>query len=242
LTVHPSRRAFSLVELLIVIAVLAVAASLVIAHVGGAREEAETTVTRAVLHAMREAVLGTPEAPGYLDDMRGVPGFDRAAMRVHDVLDPSAYPAYAVYDPDAGRGWRGPYLRGGPPVQGANGSDGNHFPDADERRWRRDRTFAERGFYRPDGESDYARRGDRAVGDAWGNPIVLQVPPAEAFAAGADGEQRFRFARLVSAGPNGVLETPLADRMAGRRADGACPDRGDDLVLFLNRTDRYEDE
>lgn len=70
------------------------------------------------------------------------------------------------------------------------------------------KTAAERGF-----TSHYAAAGDPTVLDAWGNPVVLL--------ASANGSA----ARLVSAGPNGVLETS---------PDAAGADRSDDLILTLS--------
>ena len=49
---------------------------------------------------------------------------------------------------------------------------------------------------------------------------------------------RWRYARLVSAGPDGILSTPR-DLCAGRERDSLAA-RGDDLVLFLNRADEAE--
>jgi hypothetical protein len=105
--------------------------------------------------------------------------------------------------------------------------------------------------------SVYGFAGEPAVGDPWGNPYVLQVPPPEAFGPGAVSPRlRFRYARLVSAGPDGLLSTPCFapdgtagwtpaarrhSRLAGRDADGV-PARGDDLVLFLERADLYEED
>lgn len=151
-------------------------------------------------------------------------------------------------------GWQGPYLKGG----------GVRFPGAEERRFPGDATFSERGFHTTqistngsrtysfyaraenrDGERDWAKL------DPWGNPYVVQVPGGQAFPARmrpASGtaddefaERRWQWARLVSAGPDGVLETPREELCAGLDPDGAARRRGDDLVLFLNREDVWEE-
>jgi prepilin-type N-terminal cleavage/methylation domain-containing protein len=232
---------FTLVEIVMVVAILATLATLVMFSVAGVRENAETTVATASLHSLRGAICGTPEAPGYLSDMKHAPGFRSVELRIHDLLCPSSYPAFATYDPQAARGWRGPYVQDAQPVRNTNAERPGLFPAADERRWPGDRTFLERGFFRDGSSSCYGLTGDHAVADPWGNPVVLQVPPTEAFALSSSDAKRFRYARLVSAGPDGILQTPR-DRTGGTQPDGTHPARGDDLVLFLNRTDMYESE
>lgn len=164
------------------------------------------------------------------------------------------YADFAVFtnrDEIAERGWRGPYLRTYRAIENTDSSRTDLFPNPDDRRDSRDRTFQERGFFES-GQTYYGIPGEPAIGDPWGNPYVLQVPPASAFARPSETSEldRFRYARIVSAGPNGVLETPCYkikkqedkrdNRLAGRTASGT-EKRGDDLVLFLLRADIYED-
>ena len=115
------------------------------------------------------------------------------------------------------------------------------FPAAEDRRHAGDPTFLQRKFYEDATRSFYGATGDVAVADVWGNPIVLQIPPPEAFTVPGDETIRFHYARVVSAGPDGELETPR-DRLAGMASDGSTARRGDDLVLFLNRADIHESE
>jgi len=232
---------FTLVELVIVLAILVVVASLAIWRITGVQEQAENTVAAATLRSVRDAWLGTDRIPGYLSDMKHVPGFRIVAIRTHDLLSPSSYPAFAVFDPLTARGWRGPYVRDARGVSNTNPARNGAFPAADERRWEDDQTFLERGFYADAASSEYGLAGDRVVADPWGNPVVLQLPAADAFALSAGEAKRFRFARLVSAGPDGMLQSPR-DRLAGMQPDGTSPLRGDDLILFLNRADIYETE
>jgi hypothetical protein len=163
-------------------------------------------------------------------------------LRIHDLLvaPTNNYPAFAAFDPQTSRGWRGPYLQSVQSVRNTNAARNGLFPAAGERRWEGDKTFQERGFHYDSSSSFYGIVGDLVVADPWGNPVVLQVPPPEVFVSSSDAK-RFRYARLVSAGPDGVLDTPR-DRLAGMLADGTCQARGDDLVLFLNRADIYETE
>lgn len=184
-------------------------------------------------------------------------------------------PSFALkYDSDARRGWRGPYVSGGqfvetvrsksavppPPPIGGNPEHPlppgitrlERFPGPRDRRFEKDQTFFERGFYWANedssGTSDYGLVGEYALADPWGNPYLLQVPEKAAFPSGGWPTQevdrkfalrRWQYARLVSAGPDGVLDTPR-DLCAGREKESLAK-RGDDLVLFLFRTDVFED-
>lgn len=107
-----------------------------------------------------------------------------------------------LFDRFTARGWRGPYM------QGATGTY---------------RIDASRGFLPAYGADD-----DPALNDAWGRSIIIQVPTA---AADPDPKQRNQFARIVSAGADGILQTP-ADRLYP-----SLVDRGDDRLLFLLRSD-----
>jgi prepilin-type N-terminal cleavage/methylation domain-containing protein len=221
---------FTLVELVLVVVIIAALASMVVLLVGDSRKDAEMTVAQADLRVVSDAVFGSGVGVGYLQDMKHVPGFRSVNLRVHDLFSPSSYSAFATFDPVANRGWRGPYLR-----------SGGIFPASGDRRFAGDTTFLERNFYPATGPSRYAEIGDSCVKDPWGNPVVIQVPAPLAFTGAVDDAKRFRYVRLVSAGPDGELSTPL-DRLAGRLVDSTAAARGDDLVLFPNRSDAYETE
>lgn len=158
------------------------------------------------------------------------------------------------------------------------------FPAPTDRRYQGDATFEERGFFpkqyerqdMPDedgGEEDgepedpeglvvhlaerttaYGVAGELALADPWGNPYILQIPPGRVFER-PTSKRRMYFARLVSAGPNGIVETPCFPikeeqnaeekcfcRLGGRLESGAVAARGDDIVLFLTRADIYEED
>ncbi len=236
------RRGLTLLELAVVVAILAVLVSLLVMNIGGVRENAEKTAVRATLNTAREAFMGSAAGPGLVADLKHIPGFLAVNLTLQDLLMQGAHPGY---DAVAQRGWRGPYLANVQPVRNTNANRNGQFPDATERRYEGDATFQERGFYGPAGEVWYGTVNDPAAADPWGNPIVLQIPPASAFSTPTDAK-RFRYARLVSAGPDGVLDTAVLDpslqRLAGLRDDGTSEKRGDDVVIFLNRTDVYEDE
>lgn len=225
-------------EMLVVIVILSALAAMVVSQVDSSRENAELTVARADLQATSEAIFGSAAGKGYLQDLKHVPGFRSVNFRIHDLFSPSLYPAY---DPVADRGWRGPYLRKSSSVANTDPSRIGLFPASGDRRFAGDQTFLERNFYTTPTVSDYGLVGDFTVADPWGNPVVIQVPPSIAFSSATDDAKRFRYVRLVSAGPDGVLDTP-PDLLAGKLANGTAAARGDDLVLFSNRPDVYETE
>ena len=201
--------------------------------------------------------------------MRGmrVDNLSGSAALAHGCAKPSAFTSW---DEERGRGWRGPYVRTGSSAVTAI------FPAEDGMRFDDDSTYGARGFY-PDvsdielpddiasglgGCSAYGFPGEPAVMDPWGNPYVLQIPPLQAFrgATNASDEVRFTYARVVSAGPNGILETPCYSENATNRLGTTWSERtrrmsrqaglvgsdrsarGDDLVLFLSRGDVDEGE
>jgi prepilin-type N-terminal cleavage/methylation domain-containing protein len=229
---------FSLIEVLVVIVILAAVAALVVPKVDHIRDDAELTAARVTMQTLREAFTDSAAGPGHIADMKHTPTFNAVTLRPHLLLVQAAQPAF---DPIAQRGWRGPYLRNAQGVANTNTARNGTFPAATERRFVGDATFLERGFFSDGSNSPYGITGELTAADPWGNPIVVQVPPASAFDA-ADIAERFRYARLVSAGPDGVLSTPLDHRLAGMLADHTVVARGDDLVVFLNRADTYEIE
>lgn len=235
---------FTLMELLVVIVIVAALAALVVTNVGRTTDDAELVASRATMQTVAEAFTGSAAGPGYFGDMKYVPGFrgtearniDGSArvVRVHDLLvrgkELVPQSLQPEFDPVSQRGWRGPYLQN--VVAARNTKVAGRFPAPDDVRFEGDKSFQDRFFFDPaknqNFESGYVVGtdvlGDLVVGDAWGNPIILQVPTIS-----TDLAECFRFARLVSAGPDGELDTLLDNATAAVRDD--------DLVQFLNRAD-----
>ena len=213
-----NRRGLTLLELVVVIAILAIVAGFVVPLAGNLIASGKTTATNANLALIRNAIMGTSDKPGFYNDTGQLPS------TIKDLFInpfPSGNPL-STFNRDTNLGWRGPYLipSGGtyPATfpQYASGSGG--YPG-----------------------TGYGSTGDPAIFDAWGNPIVLQIPnqtasyasPPFSSALAAD----LQFARLVSAGPNGTIDTPQNAVDSLGNPYPSADARGDDIVLFLQHSD-----
>lgn len=114
----PRSRAFTLIELILVVAVLATIAGGVLATMGGVEERASSEVTTHELGQLRDALLA------FRRDLGSFPNQGAFALPAPDEEDlrqllarswplaPTAPPdPLATWNPDLRRGWRGPYLR-----------------------------------------------------------------------------------------------------------------------------------
>lgn len=273
-------RGFTLIELAIVLAVVALVAALAAAKHGSFLRDARIALAQREMEGIREAMgsfLGDMErlpgfSPAYLRmaNLLAATNLYTLGGRRADIesstwsgIHRAPAAAFVSWDEELGRGWRGPYLLS----EGA-AAPADVFPAPDARRDADDATFAERGFFPLTTQlslpADYLPNrpwgfpGEPALLDSWDDPYVLQIPPAQAFVNPSGGladvgeTERFRYARIVSAGPDGILSTPCyysntnasgsAWGAAQRRASifaGRPEDRGDDLVLFLFREDAY---
>lgn len=265
---------FSLIEVCIVVAILALVATIAVRRFADVRDNARRTVAMHDMRTIRDSITGDDGLGGFLADMERVPGFSPAWLRIANLLSATNLYAYAgtretdaaflTWDSGANRGWRGPYVR-----IDRGGVCGPFFPKPGDRRDGNSPTFAECGFFpflaNLSMPADYVRDnaaygfpGEPALFDPWGSPYILQIPPPQAFAhaggilADVSGEERFRYARIVSAGPDGRISTPCfaantnssgsAWGPAARRNSifaGDVASRGDDIVLFISRSDIY---
>jgi prepilin-type N-terminal cleavage/methylation domain-containing protein len=197
------RRGVTLVELVVVLVILATIAGLALTVVAPASVDARETATRVTLTNVRSAIDGP-----YRLNLGRVP--DRLA----DLLrKPPGEPAY---DAASQTGWNGPYVRV-PLARYTAGPSG--APGRED-------------FVDPSFTVDYGATGDPAIHDAYGRPIVLQVPDVDGDGVYSADERRH--VRVVSAGPDRVIDTPtnlLFPTLA------QC---NDDLVLFVTVADQRE--
>ena len=281
-----SKMGFTLIELGIVVLILAILSSLVVRRFSGIMHSSRVAVAEVDMATIRTAFLGSDTVPGYIDDMSSVPGFSPGYLRIANLLMATnvyVYDGHSIdYLPKKGgfaskeafigwsvlssRGWRGPYI-------GMNSARSQSilFPHPSDAAATGEASFSKRGFFPklhalslPDDYCNgnvYGYPGEPAILDPWGNPYVLQIPPAQAFSDNfgvlkdVSDDERFRYARIVSAGPDGFLSTPCfypntnslgscwtKDERIRSRTAGTPFDRGDDLVLFLNRADLPEED
>jgi len=196
-----NRFGFTLLELVVVMAILVVLAGLVVLHIGTFQDEASDQATNTTLGSVRDAVLGTSAGQGYQQDMRNFTPAQPISWLPSTLASLYTAPAGAsVYDPVNHLGWRGPYL---------NGDAGSY------------KVNVANGF-----TTDYGASGDPAPVDAWNHPIVIQIPASDP-----------TYARLVSAGQDGVIQTPLNYLDSDGKPYPPKSMRGDDIVLFLFRPD-----
>lgn len=244
---------FTMLELIMVIAVLAIVSVLAIQRYSGILSDAKKTVAKSDLVTIRDAILT------YLNDMETIPYFSAvnpfANLDVHEQLNLSIHnlfvrtnPPVSVarqeldnlqrartnqYDVATGRGWRGPYLQATKTVTLIHAS--NQTGQV------RDRSGSFLVAYLPDEMTTFE--------DPWGTPYLIQIPAPteENFEDAPNGlnydfaAARWKYARLVSAGPNKGFDTPRDLTAGWGVATNTGPtERGDDIVLFLYRADGYE--
>lgn len=257
---------FTLIELMCVIALVAAVAVLAVMRLGRFGQDARRIAAQHDMDAIRNAFIA--QDGGYISDMEGIPGFTLGTLRISNLLvstnlwsdggtrldEGSKYKVFTSWSEEASRGWRGPYVKGDvrpfPPFEDMPG----FYPDIS-------------GLALPAVFKDlrrasiYGFTGEPTLFDPWGRPYVLQIPPPQAFTnvTTVTPRERFTYARIVSAGPDGTISTPCfvpnytnetatswnassrsLVREAGRDEYGTGG-RGDDLVLFIYRNDIHEE-
>lgn len=154
--------------------------------------------------AIRSAILGSPGAPGFRDDVGQIPGkleelFNMPATTI-------AGKQVKAFDIHTSIGWHGPYL------MNATGIYKSNIPD---------------GFINTYGTDDGKTP---SVFDGWRLPIILQIPTT----AGLSLDEQVAYARLVSAGPNGIIN--LQSEIKDPDIININPSIvGDDVILYLFR-------
>ena len=212
------RNGLTLVELVVVLTILVALGGLVVPMIGRLTDEARDGATHESLLRLRELLVNR-----YLLDMGQLPrpplSTPSQPRLVYLYVDPHQGTPAAGWDPVIKIGWRGPYLTGGGRFPAQNESGPWGLP------------AALRGF-----DERFGLPADYAPLDAWGNPIVLQEPDE-------NGDGNFfndagtRFARLVSAGPNGMIDTPLDANHLTPEQLAASPT--DDLIVYLFIADEF---
>lgn len=196
---------FTLAEIVIVLVVLVGLASIITPLVSQSIDNSRARSTALSLLNVREAIMGSNGQPGYWHHLGEYPRPGSNDVGRHD--NPQLHFLFVQpdpsddYSPATGLGWNGPYLQA---------ATGTYALDATA-------NFDDR----------YGEEDDRAMLDAWGNPIVLQL-----WEDGADDEEEQAFARLISAGPNGKLDTDALDQESTD-----MPTTNDDLVIYLQHSD-----
>jgi prepilin-type N-terminal cleavage/methylation domain-containing protein len=193
-------RGFTLLEMVVVVAILVVVAGLSIASIGYLTADSQFKSTRASLSVIREAIMGGPARAGFYADLGGIP------LTLRELFVQGTHPAW---NPATKHGWNGPYLAF---------STGEFLADDPIP------TDDDGGLPTEYGDDD-----DPALLDAWDRPIVLQIPDF-----GSTSADHLRHARLVSAGPDGLIQTPPIGPSAQFPDHALC---GDDGVLYLQVPD-----
>jgi hypothetical protein len=225
---YRNRLGLTLVELVVVLAVLVAVAGLVIPRLTSVTEESKRQATLVTMGRLRDVLMGTPGMPGYFQDMELSPigGFYPTGSSFNqDVYLEDLYwnPAAiggtsapnnlytSTFDPTIKLGWRGPYLTNS---AGTLSSALAQYPTSRGRIW-------------PSPPSD----SPPAVLDGWGNPIIIQWPQGN----GITSAQTAAYVRLVSAGRNGVFDSPLTVADLTTMWLNASSTGYDDVVLYLRQ-------
>lgn len=225
---------FTLIELTVVLLVLVAIASLVVPYVSDTGRSAACQTTDATLATVRDAIMGGAATPGYLSDMGHIPD------NLNDLLTQGAN---LKFNPVTQRGWRGPYLLNAASINNKiiegtefaenwqkNPDDGkSNFTDLTKGFVTASSRIIDNGMFAILDHFIHSYSGGVVPNFVWRNPIIVQIPTANALNCKNVTNDYPSYTRLVSAGPNGILETKLDDA-------GACG-RGDDRVLFLKTAD-----
>ena len=225
-----SRRALTLLELVMVVSILAVLTAMVVPSMTNQQEETRMTVARTSVSDLRNTI-----ANRYLQDLNDMPrgaaaeASSRASEAVSSVsrcmpqlhflfVNPNTYqsttsPPYLSindYDQSTRLGWNGPYSM----------SSMSKYPNPTDKRLTKNlndtRTWSDFGF-----TNTYGNVGDHAQLDPWGSPFVIVTKDH------THGTAAVRSEFVVSAGPNLTLD------IANWAFINGTLDSKDDLALLI---------
>jgi prepilin-type N-terminal cleavage/methylation domain-containing protein len=209
----------TLLEIVIVVAILAILAGFIVPLLDGYAASSKVTAAQASLATIRDAIVGTPDKPGYYSDTGQLPN------TLADLfIQPPGMPSF---NRDTNRGWRGPYLLNSMATLSSSNSPQGFTLGAPAS-----------SYTTPYGalaSEPSGNTGDPVIIDPWGNAIFIQWPTS-----GSSAAQNQEFVRLISAGPNKSIDTPqnYLDSAVTPNLPYPPPNvRGDDIVLFLNHSD-----
>ena len=132
---HRACRALTLVELLVVLSILAVLSTVALRNVTRVVEDKSYDANISQLEEVREAVLGSSNASGFLGDIGRLPVVmpGDADGQLSELWESGGLPNYIIDSPSGdtevrlGAGWRGPYLNLGINRSGLTDAFGNYF-------------------------------------------------------------------------------------------------------------------
>ena len=218
-----SRRALTLLELVMVVSMLAVLTAMVVPCMNAQNEETRAAVARKSMQDLRDTITNR-----YLVDMGDLPranvvdsnrGGSAALPQLHFLfVNPRqmygsgatiTYTSVNDYDATTRVGWNGPYV----------GTTPAKYPTITARRFPKDpndtRTWSDCGFTVNQGLLN-----DQTLNDPWGSPYTIQLMSQTL------GSDTILSEYLTSAGPNRAMDT------WSYNVDGSLSS-GDDLALLI---------
>jgi prepilin-type N-terminal cleavage/methylation domain-containing protein len=206
------KKGLTLIELMVVLAVMVALAAMIVPRYEGLTRQSQITATQEQLRQLQSLIVNR-----YVNDMcdgvtsshgavaKGLPGphggnlFPTTRQQWPQLtflfINPATNDMTQSFNPNTSRGWRGPYL-----LSGRGGDYPGHDPS----------TAIARGFNNQHGVTAAESTtgvADQTVLDTWGNPVVILYDDDFAVLNNSPTISPVAYYRLVSAGPDGTLNT-----------------------------------